>query len=65
MELYINNKNVSDITYLSELTPHHFLKKCVGLSQGVKFIIIKSNIECKPTTKSGGGSNSHKQRSYS
>ena len=39
MEQYINNKNIGDITYLSELIPHHFLKKCLGLSQKVNLLL--------------------------
>ena len=37
MEPYI--KNVSDITYLSELTPHHFLKECRGVTQKVNLFL--------------------------
>ena len=27
-------KTICDITYMSELIPHHFLEQCLGLSQG-------------------------------
>jgi len=36
MEPYF--KTICDITYQSELIPHHFLKKCVRLSRKVIFI---------------------------
>jgi len=57
MEQYI--KNFGDITYLSELTPHHFLEKgwVLGFKYGVVSYVV--NFIFRLLLKSGAGFNSH------
>jgi len=64
MELYF--KTICDITYMSEFVPHHFLKKCLGLSQKVNLLlsiilnpyhpqkVVGDSIRRRPPLNNGG-----------
>jgi len=62
MEYYINN-NLNDITYMSELIQHQFLKKC--LRQNKRFISLQPlTIKSSTSTKISAGFNSSKQLTF-